>query len=127
MGVRAADLHDSNERLRSIIDSAVDGIIVIDAKGRIEAFNRGAERLFGYPGAEVIGRNVNMLMPSPDHEAHDGYLSQYLDTGAAKIIGMGRQVTGRRRDGTHVPAPLVGRRDVDPGRAQVHRHAPRSQ
>jgi PAS domain S-box-containing protein len=105
-GVRAADLRDSNARLRSIIDSAVDGIIVIDAKGHIEAFNRGAERLFGYPAAEVIGRNVNMLMPSPDHEAHDGYLSQYLDTGAAKIIGVGRQVTGRRRDGTTLPLHL---------------------
>ena len=104
--VRAVALHDSNERLRSIIDSAVDGIIVIDARGRIEAFNRGAERLFGYPAAEVIGRNVNMLMPSPDHEAHDGYLSQYLDTGAAKIIGVGRQVTGRRRDGTTFPLHL---------------------
>ena len=105
-GVRAAALQDSNERLRSIIDSAVDGIIVIDARGRIEAFNRGAERLFGYPAAEVIGRNVNMLMPSPDHEAHDGYLSQYLDTGAATIIGVGRQVTGRRRDGTTFPLHL---------------------
>ena len=105
-GVRAADLRDSNARLRSIIDSAVDGIIVIDARGRIEAFNRGAERLFGYPAAEVIGRNVNMLMPSPDHEAHDGYLAQYLDTGAAKIIGVGRQVTGRRRDGTTFPLHL---------------------
>ena len=105
-GVRAVALQDSNERLRSIIDSAVDGIIVIDAKGRIEAFNRGAERLFGYPEPEVIGRNVNMLMPSPDHEAHDGYLSQYLDTGAAKIIGVGRQVTGRRRNGTTFPLHL---------------------
>ena len=105
-GVRAAALQDSNERLRSIIDSAVDGIIVIDAKGRIEAFNRGAERLFGYPEAEVIGRNVNMLMPSPNHEAHDGYLSQYLDTGAATIIGVGRQVTGRRRNGTTFPLHL---------------------
>ena len=105
-GVRAAALQDSNERLRSIIDSAVDGIIVIDARGRIEAFNRGAERLFGYPAAEVTGRNVNMLMPSPDHEAHDGYLSQYLDTGAATIIGVGRQVTGRRRDGTTFPLHL---------------------
>ena len=105
-GVRAADLRDSNARLRSIIDSAVDGIIVIDAKGHIEAFNRGAERLFGYPASEVIGRNVNMLMPSPDHEAHDGYLARYLETGAAKIIGVGRQVTGRRRDGTTFPLHL---------------------
>ena len=105
-GVRAVALQDANERLRSIIDSAVDGIIVIDSRGRIEAFNRGAERLFGYPEAEVIGRNVNMLMPSPDHEAHDGYLSQYLDTGAATIIGVGRQVTGRRRNGTTFPLHL---------------------
>ena len=105
-GVRAADLRDVNERLRSIIDSAVDGIIVIDVKGRIEAFNRGAERLFGYPESEVLGRNVNMLMPSPDHDAHDGYLAKYLETGAAKIIGVGRQVTGRRRDGTTFPLHL---------------------
>ena len=103
---RAAELSDSHARLQSIIDSAVDGIIVIDAKGGIESFNRGAERLFGYPAAEVIGRNVNMLMPSPDHEQHDGYLARYLATGEAKIIGIGREVTGRRRDGTTFPLHL---------------------
>ena len=103
---RSADLRESIERLRSIIDSAVDGIIVIDKKGSIEAFNRGAERLFGYPESEVIGRNVSALMRSPDHEAHDTYLSRYLETGAAKIIGVGRQVTGRRRDGTTFPLHL---------------------
>lgn len=97
---RARELRDSHARLQSIIDSAVDAIIVIDAKGCIESFNRGAERLFGYPAAEVIGRNVNILMPSPDHEQHDGYLSRYLSTGDAKIIGIGREVVGRRRDGT---------------------------
>jgi PAS domain S-box-containing protein len=102
----ASDLRDSDERLRSVIDSAVDGIIVIDAKGRIDAFNRGAERLFGYPASEVLGRNVNMLMPSPYHEEHDGYLARYLATGAAHIIGIGREVIGRRRDGTTFPLHL---------------------
>ena len=97
---------DADARLRSIIDSAVDGIIVIDAAGRIEAFNPGAARLFGYPASEVMGRNVRMLMPSPYHEEHDGYLSRYLKTGDARIIGIGRQVTGRRRDGTTFPLHL---------------------
>ncbi len=101
-----ADLRESNERLRSIIDSAVDGIIVINDKGAIEAFNRGAERLFGYPQSEVIGHNVSVLMPSPDQEQHDAYLARYLETGAAKIIGVGRQVTGRRRNGTTFPLHL---------------------
>jgi PAS domain S-box-containing protein len=106
VSARASDLRDSHARLQSIIDSAVDAIIVIDAKGRIESFNQGAERLFGYPAAEVIGRNVNMLMPSPDHEQHDGYLSRYLSTGDAKIIGIGREVAGRRRDGSTIPLHL---------------------
>ena len=99
-------LRTSELRWRSIIDAAVDGIIVIDSKGRIEAFNRGAERLFGYQTLEVIGRNVNMLMPSPYHEEHNGYLASYLATGIPKIIGTGREVTGLRRDGTTFPIHL---------------------
>ena len=102
----ASDLRDSNERLRSVIDSAVDGIVVIDDQGRIEAFNRGAERLFGYPASEVLGRNVNLLMPSPYHEEHDDYLARYLATGSAHIIGIGREVIGRRRNGTTFPLHL---------------------
>jgi PAS domain S-box-containing protein len=94
------------ERLDAIVNATVDGIVVIDARGGIEAFNRGAQILFGYPEAEVLGRNVSVLMPSPQHEEHDGYLERYLRTGDARIIGIGREVIGRRRDGTLFPIHL---------------------
>ena len=94
------------ERLDAILTMTGDGIIVIDARGRIEAFNRGAQEMFGYPEDEVLGRNVSILMPSPHHEQHDGYLERYLITGEARIIGVGREVTGRRRDGTVFPLQL---------------------
>ncbi|MBP8274522.1 MAG: PAS domain S-box protein, partial [Acidobacteria bacterium] len=114
VGAHAAELRRSSTHLQSIIDSAVDGIIVIDARGQVESFNQGAVRLFGYPAAEVVGRNVSMLMPSPDHDAHDTYLADYLRTGGAQIIGIGREVTGRRRDGTTFPLHLsVGEMLID--------------
>jgi two-component system sensor kinase FixL len=99
-------LRASELRWRSVVDSAVDAIIVIDSKGRVEAFNRGAERLFGYREDEVIGRNVNVLMPAPYHDEHDGYVARYLSSGKPRIIGIGREVTALRRDGTTFPVHL---------------------
>ena len=119
------ELGVSEARWRAVIDSAVDGILVIDAHGRVEVFNPAAERLFGYPSVEVLGRNVDMLMPSPNREQHDSYLSRYLATGRAKIIGVGREVVGRRKDGTTFPLHLsVGEIEIA-GERTVHRNPAR--
>ena len=99
-------LRSSEARWRAIVESAVDAIIVIDAHGRMEAFNPAAEWLFGYSEAEMRGQNVNLLMPSPYHEEHDHYLARYHATHVKTIIGIGREVTGRRRDGTTFPVHL---------------------
>ena len=99
-------LRSSEARWRSVIESAVDGIVVIAARGRIEAFNPAAERLFGYSEREAVGQNVNILMPSPQHEEHDTYIARYLETGVHKIIGIGREVAALRRDGTTFPVHL---------------------
>src|SRR5262245_25960288 len=93
-------------RWQALIDAAVDGMIVIDGRGRIEAFNPSAEKIFGYAASDVMGCNVSLLMPSPDCEQHDGYLERYLRTGHRTVIGVGRDVQARRRDGSVFPAPL---------------------
>lgn len=94
------------DQLRHAIDTAVDGIIVIDASGTVLLYNTACERLFGYCAGDVLGRNVSMLMPSPDRERHDAYIEAYLRTGTAKIIGIGREVIGRRQDGSTFPLRL---------------------
>jgi PAS domain S-box-containing protein len=99
-------LEVSEGKSRGILESAVDGIITIDKKGKIESFNPGAEKLFGYDAEEVMGKNVKMLMPERYAKEHDGYLSNYATTGTKKVIGIGREVEAQRKDGSEVPIHL---------------------
>ena len=92
--------------LRSILQTAPDAIVVIDEKGCMLSFSASAERMFGYSEDEVLGENVSMLMPSPDRERHDGYLERYMRTGERRIIGIGRVLTARHRDGATFPIEL---------------------
>lgn len=94
------------ERLKMVLDTAVDGIITIDEKGGVETMNQKAEEIFGYASHEVVGQNIKMLMPEPYHSGHDGYLERYLAGGAPRVLGIGREVQGRRKDGSLFPMDL---------------------
>jgi PAS domain S-box-containing protein len=108
---QALDL--SEARARAVLDTAVDGIITIDKTGEIQSFNPAAQRLFGYSAEEIIGANVSCLMPSPYREQHDHYIERYLKTGERRVIGVVREVVGRRKDGSAFPMELsVGETEV---------------
>jgi two-component system sensor kinase FixL len=110
-------LRESEAKLRGILETAVDGIITVNESGIVESLNPAAERIFGYAAHEVIGQNVKVLMPSPYREAHDGYIENYLKTGYKKIIGIGREVTGLRKDGSTFPMHIsVSEVDLGPRR-----------
>jgi two-component system sensor kinase FixL len=103
----AVALEAAEARLRSILQTVPDAMIIIDERGRIESLSSTAERLFGFTLAELAGKNVSMLMPSPDREQHDAYLKRYLATGERRIIGIGRIVVGQRKDGSTFPMHLT--------------------
>lgn len=98
--------YEAQARLEAILKAAVDAIVVIDERGQIELFSTAAERLFGWRAAEVIGKNVSMLMPEPYRGEHDSYLSNYLESGTPKIIGIGREVQAKDRNGEAFPVEL---------------------
>jgi len=97
----------SHAYIEAILETAVDAIITIDQRGTMMSFNKAASRIFDYQPSDVLGKNVNMLMPSPFREMHDVYLGRYLKTGKAHIIGIGREVIGQRRDRSTFPMDLA--------------------
>ena len=104
---RTVALGRSEERLRVIMDNTVDGIVVINEAGIVESFSHSAAQMFGYKSEEVVGENVSLLMPEPERSRHDGYIRRYLADGEARIIGIGREVSGRRKDGSVFPMEIA--------------------
>lgn len=100
-------LEESNTILRAVLDNVFDGIVVTNESGIIESFNSAAERIFGYTADEAVGQNVTLLQPEPHRSLHNEYIKNYLDTGRAKIIGIGREVTGQRKNGHLFPMDLA--------------------
>jgi PAS domain S-box-containing protein len=99
-------LRESESRTRAIVNTAVDAIITTDDRGMVLAFNPAAERMFGCASNEVVGHNVSMLMPEPHRSQHDGHIQRYLSTGEKRVIGIGREVAGQRKDETIFPMEL---------------------
>lgn len=99
-------LQREQSRMESILATAADGIVLIDASGQILSFNRAAEQMFGWSTSQVLGKNLSMLMPEPYQSEHDNYLASYVETREAKIIGKGREVAGLRANGTQFPLHL---------------------
>jgi PAS domain S-box-containing protein len=103
---QSEDIKQSSERLEAIFSSVLDGIVTIDQKGTIRYFNAAAQDIFGYSLEEVEGENVSMLMPDPYHREHDQYLKNYHESHVPKVIGIGREVKGKRKDGSTFPMDL---------------------
>lgn len=94
---------ENESRLKAIIETAIDGIITIDQRGMVESMNAAAGRIFDYQPEEVIGQNIKLLMPEPDRSMHDSYIHNYQQSGVKKIIGIGREVSGRKKNGEVFP------------------------
>ncbi len=103
----SSEVLDERAKLRGVVEASIDGIITIDERGVIESVNPAAMRIFGYSTEEMVGRNVSILMPDPDRSGHDRYVGNYLQTGAARIIGIGREVVGLRKSGERFPMDLA--------------------
>jgi len=109
-------VQDTQNRLASVVENAVDCIVVINHLGRIESVNPAVEKVFGYPSAELVGKNVSLLMPEPHQSAHDSYISRFMATGEAHVIGIGREVEALRADGSLFPAELtISKFELDTG------------
>ena len=103
---RTQKLRNREDRLQATLNATLDAVVTIDQRGRIQTVNPAAEAIFGYSAAELVGQNVSMLMPEPYHGEHDGYLNHYLNTGVKRILGSGRELVGKKKDGFIFPIEL---------------------